>query len=1098
MDGVSNCDIYLGIYPKNRYGWDRSPIGISPTHEEFREAEKKKKIRLIFVESLKEEEEEDSTQKEFLNEVGDYVDGRFRNEFDDLADLEYKVHRSLVNLLNNDFKIFLSNYKQKILDNFKLVGEAEVDYSVPLEDILQQKLIERMRKEEYAKNEGSKDSISPSNNNLTLCSAITKYERIIILGDPGSGKSTSLKWLTRKLAKDISSESIKKNLIPVYVELRWYKNNLFESILTSLRENGVECNKENIESWLKKVNFIFLLDGLDEVKHFSTFIIDLKNVMAFSETNKFVLTSRNIRDISKLKDFNFREFVIDKLSNPEIKSFIEKYTDEKSAESLLYELRLSNLLIEARNPLILWFMIIIYNGGEEGEFRILSINKGILFKNILENRFLGGWESKKAPDGRNTSTCLDPKIKLLSEIAFAMIDEVNDIKIDEEKVSLIIDNYLKDGRSNYKDLRETLFEQLVESHIIVREGDQLSFWHKSFRDYFAALKLVKEHSISGKNIEKYVSPKWDESLLFFAGLIDNPSDFVNFLIKPTINIYLTSSLIFRFSLAAKIIGANKKIDEKIQDKIIEQLKSIVFQKLNTSSNREVKVSDFFNSLLFPMNFREAIQKLSFIKSTKITYFLLNLIETHPCDVKVSRRVRKSGSSYTITDGCGICQITIEALKNMPFEEASKFSLLSISLYHKDSTVRDHAQEILKNNLDELITSKLIKKLLDEKEVVKVKEEIIRLLYPSEGFKLCPQPLLSLLLSGNENIISTAARHLNYYNGMDWDKQIGNMLIHELLNSPNPQVRANVARSFFYISKLDNRKMAVSLIKALEDKDSNVISTVSFSLYLYSFRLNTAERKDASKKLIDLSLSCEMDTYVRISALHSYGGICVDADKKELLKLEYLLNEKDLSIRAYAAVALGRLKSKQSIDRLVDLVYSEKLAFPWSCAIEAVCEIDSSFLEVVEKNGWEKPYLETVLRTDPKFEDCKFALEILSRIGTQISFKYLSKLNYDFEQCMRVNIDLYSAITHIERRIKEKKVSEFNTEEEHYLQIALDTNSKIEERISALETLREIGSKTSLEHLKEMDNFRERVFEFQSSLLVAIKDIQERIQINEDL
>ena len=259
-----------------------------------------------------------------------------------------------------------------------------------------------------------------------------------------------------------------------------------------------------------------------------------------------------------------------------------------------------------------------------------------------------------------------------------------------------------------------------------------------------------------------------------------------------------------------------------------------------------------------------------------------------------------------------------------------------------------------------------------------------------------------------------------------------------------------------------------------------------------YSLNVTERKDASQKLIDLFISCDIDPYVRLSALHSYGNICVDANEKELLKLEDLLCDKNPSIRAYAAVALGRLKSRQSINRLIKLVYSEKLSFPWSCAIEAVCEIDSSFLEVVEKAGWEKPYLETVLSTDSKYNDCKFALEILNRIGTQTSFKYLSKFNNDIQQYKKIRFDLDQTITLIERRFKEKKVLELNNKEETYLQIALDTNCNIEERVSALKTLRKIGSQTSFERLKEIADFR-RVLEFQYDLLDTIQYIEKRIK-----
>lgn len=120
LNGVNSCDIYLGIYPKNRYGWDKSPIGISPTHEEYREARKKEKIILVFVENLKEGEIEDPNQKEFLREVGDYISGNFWNEFSDLRDLEHKLYRSLVYLLNN------SQPTDKIQENLKIQTKNKI------------------------------------------------------------------------------------------------------------------------------------------------------------------------------------------------------------------------------------------------------------------------------------------------------------------------------------------------------------------------------------------------------------------------------------------------------------------------------------------------------------------------------------------------------------------------------------------------------------------------------------------------------------------------------------------------------------------------------------------------------------------------------------------------------------------------------------------------------------------------------------------------------------------------------------------------------------------------------------------------------------
>jgi len=101
LDEVKECDIYLGIYGAS-YGWGDSPVGISPTHEEFREA-KGKKPCLIFVERV-ERIKRDPKQNEFLDEVEDYIEGRFRNNFETSESPKHLVYRSLLTLMESNFE----------------------------------------------------------------------------------------------------------------------------------------------------------------------------------------------------------------------------------------------------------------------------------------------------------------------------------------------------------------------------------------------------------------------------------------------------------------------------------------------------------------------------------------------------------------------------------------------------------------------------------------------------------------------------------------------------------------------------------------------------------------------------------------------------------------------------------------------------------------------------------------------------------------------------------------------------------------------------------------------------------------------------------
>ncbi|MGB9497829.1 MAG: DUF4062 domain-containing protein, partial [Dissulfuribacterales bacterium] len=145
LDGVKECDIYLGIYPKNNYGWVKSPGGISPTHVEFKKARKCGKQCLIFVENTK---EIDPRQSEFLEEVGEYVDGRFWNEFDfkELDRLKHQVYRALLKLMESNFEDCLPAYLKSLLCKYELIDVPwnEDVNSLPVSEVVQLELREKL------------------------------------------------------------------------------------------------------------------------------------------------------------------------------------------------------------------------------------------------------------------------------------------------------------------------------------------------------------------------------------------------------------------------------------------------------------------------------------------------------------------------------------------------------------------------------------------------------------------------------------------------------------------------------------------------------------------------------------------------------------------------------------------------------------------------------------------------------------------------------------------------------------------------------------------------------------------------------------------
>ena len=92
LDGVRTSDVYIGIFGE-RYG-DRVASGLSPTEEEFREAEKRGMEILCFVTHGT----RDPGQEEFLGSIGAYENGKLFAFYTDPQSLKEKIIQGLNDL----------------------------------------------------------------------------------------------------------------------------------------------------------------------------------------------------------------------------------------------------------------------------------------------------------------------------------------------------------------------------------------------------------------------------------------------------------------------------------------------------------------------------------------------------------------------------------------------------------------------------------------------------------------------------------------------------------------------------------------------------------------------------------------------------------------------------------------------------------------------------------------------------------------------------------------------------------------------------------------------------------------------------------------
>ena len=337
--------------------------------------------------------------------------------------------------------------------------------------------------------------------NVLDVQTIIDYSKFsIIRGTGGSGKSTLLKYLFLETIKQ-------ESYIPLFIELNELNNydltvssNFIEIICEILTTFGSELQKDQLIRLLESGKVVIFLDGYDELKfdNVKPFVTIFGKFCKRFPNNNYILTSRPNTDFREFQ--RFAVFQISELTIEQSISLIKKlnYSESKVADEFIKELN-DNLYNThksfASNPLLLTLMLINFT-----HYRKIPEKIHIFYQEAFDILYRLHDSRKPGMYSREFNTLNDlPKdvfMNTILEISIISYLKSQTSFKEDELIHMINEKQFEFDSKDYID-------DLISICIFYREGDRISFVHKTFQEYFSAKYLeqlpdIKRYSQVGE------------------------------------------------------------------------------------------------------------------------------------------------------------------------------------------------------------------------------------------------------------------------------------------------------------------------------------------------------------------------------------------------------------------------------------------------------------------------------------------------------------------------------------------------------------------------------------------------------------------------
>ncbi|MEH2084455.1 MAG: HEAT repeat domain-containing protein, partial [Nostoc sp.] len=757
-------------------------------------------------------------------------------------------------------------------------------------------------------------------------------QKIMVLADPGMGKSTLLRMEAgliareerEKLLRDPSPTKggeqdtpfssrrggvrsklgVNDVIFPLFLrlsDLAEAKKEIIDAIPLIIERDYPKTAKSIkylLEDKLKNNKCLLLLDALDEVpQEYRPCLKERLNRFIRNYDCPIICTSRIVGYGGAFVD-SAKEVEIVPFSQTQTEAYIQIWfknaagyieDDSVSAEGLIVEIKNKPQIAGlAQNPLLLSLLCSLY----QTKGLRLPARRAQVYEKAVDY-MLSQW--------RNDNNRLSPenviaKKKLLADLAYKFSSEGKEVFYRDELHKIIEKSLNKQEIRDFQNqTNEELIKELSEADGIIqkfsREGKQYLFLHRTFQEYFTAYYLnqaIENNNSDGIALAKKLFWEYDshETLTLLASLMKNPMLLIEALFKEKDDIFQTLLLLAGRCIvevqqngeASGGISQNPKLIAKIINKIYKFW-------------RRYPKAIFIESLVV------ALGKVNLQMSQKLIVALK--------DFKSYVR----GNAASALGKIGNAEVVPE---------------LIAALKDSKSYVRDKAASALGKIGNAEVVPELIAALKDSELYVRYNAASA---LGNIGNAEAVPGLIAALKDFNYNVRGNAASALG---------NIGNAeAVPELiaaLKDSNYNVRGKVASA---LGNIGNAKAVPELIAALKDSESYVrydaasalgkignaeavpelIAALKDSNYNVRGKAALALGNIGNAEVVPELIAAlkDSESYVRYDAASALGNI---GNAEAVQELIAALKDSNYNVRYNAALALGKIGNAEAVPELI--------------------------------------------------------------------------------------------------------------------------------------------------------------------------------------